>query len=70
MYIPMSILNWIADHGSHPRLARARDVRNTVTDLTKKIVQEKANALLQGKGNRDIFTLLSMLPLLVTEWGY
>lgn len=50
------------DNGSNPRLARARDVKNTVTDVAKELVREKGGALLQGKGNTDIFTLLGTLP--------
>lgn len=32
-----------------------------VTNVAKELVREKADALLQGKGNTDIFTLLGML---------
>ncbi|KAN0081681.1 Cytochrome P450 [Tylopilus felleus] len=57
-YIPTHIYQWMLDNGSNPRLARARDVKNTVTDVAKELVREKGGALLQGKGNTDIFTLL------------
>jgi len=53
----------VADNGSSSRLARARDAKITVTSVAEELVREKADALLQGKGNRDIFTLLGMLPL-------
>ncbi|KAI9573309.1 cytochrome P450 [Boletus coccyginus] len=59
-YIPMRIFQWMLDNGSHPRLARARDTKIAVTSVAKELVREKADALLQGKGNRDVFTLLVM----------
>lgn len=62
IYIPTFILNWIADHSSHPRIARVRDVKNTVAGLVKQVVQEKTSALSQGNVNQDIATLLSALP--------
>ncbi|KAH0828945.1 cytochrome P450 [Lanmaoa asiatica] len=57
-YIPMGILQWILGHASNSRLARARDGKNAVTDVAKELLREKADALLQGKDNWDIFTLL------------
>ena len=42
---------------------RARDLTVMVTGFAKGLVREKADALLQGKGNQDIFTLLGVLPL-------
>jgi len=51
------------NNGSHPRLARARDAKITVTSVAEELVREKADALLQGKGSRDVFTLLGVLPL-------
>ena len=59
----------MADNGPSPRLARARDVKIMVTSVAKELVREKADALLQGKGNRDIFSLLGVfvtLALLIT----
>ncbi|KAF8557928.1 cytochrome P450 [Imleria badia] len=57
-HIPVWILQWVADNGPRPRLARAHDVKTMVTSITKELVREKADALLQGKGSQDIFTLL------------
>ncbi|KAG9312341.1 cytochrome P450 [Chiua virens] len=58
MYVPVWILEWITDHSPHPRLVRARNAKIMVTEVARQLVREKADALLQGKGNRDIFTLL------------
>ncbi|KAG6382164.1 cytochrome P450 [Boletus reticuloceps] len=57
-YIPTCILQWLLENGSNTRLVRARDVRTTVTSIAKELVREKADTLLQGRGNTDIFTLL------------
>ena len=53
----------MVENGQSPRLARARDVKIMVTSIAKELVREKADALLQGKGDQDIFSLLSVFPL-------
>ena len=63
-HIPTQIYQWMADNGPSPRLARARDVKIMVTSVAKELVREKADALLQGKGNRDIFSLLGVFVTL------
>ena len=62
-HIPMRIYQWMVDNGPSPRLERARDVKIMVTKIAKELVREKADALLQGKGNQDIFSLLGVSPL-------
>ncbi|KAF8130331.1 cytochrome P450 [Boletus edulis] len=57
-YIPEGIIQWLIDNGPGSRLARAREVTNVVGDLAKEMVQERATALLERKGDMDIFTLL------------
>jgi len=57
-YFPPWILEWLTEHGSNPRLERARKLKKVVTEVAREMVQEKAEALLAGKGNRDIFSLL------------
>lgn len=57
-FFPKWVLEYITDHSSNPRLARARDAKKTVTDIARELVQERSDELLQGKGNRDVFTLL------------
>ena len=49
----------MTDHGSNPRLERAREVKKMVTGVAKELVREKAETLLEGKGSRDVFSLLS-----------
>ena len=56
----------MVDHGSSPRLARARDVKTMVTSFAKELVQEKADALLQGRGSLDILTLLGVYSVTPT----
>lgn len=60
-YIPTQILQWMLGNASSPRLARARDAKEMSTSVARELVRDKAKALLQGKANTDIFTLLSML---------
>ena len=62
-HIPTRIFQWMVENGQSPRLARARDVKIMVTSIAKELVREKADALLQGKGDQDIFSLLSVFPL-------
>ncbi|KAG9312011.1 cytochrome P450 [Chiua virens] len=50
--------NWIADHGSNPKIQRAREAESVATDVARKLVREKAESLLAGKDIRDIFSLL------------
>ncbi|KAG8220520.1 cytochrome P450 [Butyriboletus roseoflavus] len=57
-YIPLSVLEWVADHGSNPRLKRAREAKKAVTEVAKEMVREKTETLLAGEGGRDIFSLL------------
>jgi len=57
-YFPPWILEWLTEHGSNPRLERARKLKKVVTEVAREIVQEKAETLLTGKGSRDIFSPL------------
>ncbi|KAI6007584.1 cytochrome P450 [Pisolithus orientalis] len=57
-YIPMSIFKYWAKNSSNPRAARVREVNKVAISAAKSMVTEKAESLLQGKGSRDIFTLL------------
>lgn len=57
-YIPLWILERTADHGSNPRLKRAREAKKVVTEVAKEMVREKTETLLAGEGGRDIFSLL------------
>ncbi|KAI5995261.1 cytochrome P450 [Pisolithus orientalis] len=57
-YIPTSILTYWAKHSSNRRVVRIRETRKVATAIAESMVKEKAEFLLQGKGGRDIFTLL------------
>ena len=57
-YIPTRILEWMTDHGSNPRLERARETKRAATEAAKELLREKAETLLAGKGSRDVFSLL------------
>ncbi|EGN92782.1 hypothetical protein SERLA73DRAFT_116913 [Serpula lacrymans var. lacrymans S7.3] len=57
-YFPKPMVDYLADHAPGPRFGRIREVNNVATDLAKRLVEEKAETLLQGKGGRDLFSLL------------
>jgi len=57
-YFPPWILEWMTDHGPGTRLERAREVKKMATEVAKEMVREKAETLLEGKGSRDVFSLL------------
>ncbi|EGO00621.1 hypothetical protein SERLA73DRAFT_178475 [Serpula lacrymans var. lacrymans S7.3] len=57
-YLPMRLLDYLGDHGSSPRIVRMRDMQSVATGVAKDLVKEKAETLLQGKNNRDVFGLL------------
>jgi len=57
-FVPVWILEWMADHGSNPRLKRVRETKKMAMKVAKEMVEEKAETLLEGKGSRDIFSLL------------
>ncbi|OJA17883.1 hypothetical protein AZE42_09438 [Rhizopogon vesiculosus] len=57
-YIPSRILEYIGKRSKNPRIVRMREAGNIITSVAKQIVKDKAEVLLQGKGNRDVFSLL------------
>jgi len=59
-YIPPPILRYLGDSGNGPRLMRVREARSIALSVAKEMVQEKGEMLLQGKGSRDLFSLLGV----------
>lgn len=57
-YLPTSLLECWFERSSNPRFQRVRQTRAVATAQAKDMVTEKAEFLLQGKGSKDIFTLL------------
>lgn len=57
-YIPPQILEYLGEVGKNPRMARLRDTGDMATSVAKQLVKDKAEVLLQGKGSRDVFSLL------------
>ena len=57
-YIPPRILEYFGEKGNNQRLARLRESGRVATSVARQMVQDKAETLLQGKGSRDIFSLL------------
>ncbi|KAJ8592655.1 cytochrome P450 [Rhizopogon salebrosus TDB-379] len=57
-YIPIRILEYIANTAKNPRLARLRETGRIARSVAKQMVEDKAEMLIQGKGSRDVFSLL------------
>jgi hypothetical protein len=57
-YIPVRILEYIGETTKNPRITRLREASRIGTSVAKEMVEEKAEMLMQSKGNRDVFSLL------------
>ncbi|OAX39240.1 cytochrome P450 [Rhizopogon vinicolor AM-OR11-026] len=57
-YIPLRILEYFGNNGKNPRVVRMRETGIIATSVAKQMVEDKAEMLLQGKGSRDVFSLL------------
>ncbi|KAJ8583434.1 cytochrome P450 [Rhizopogon salebrosus TDB-379] len=57
-YIPTRILEYLGETAKTPRIMRLRETRKIATSVAKEMVKDKAEVLMQGKGNRDVFSLL------------
>jgi hypothetical protein len=63
--IPKPIIHYITAKSSNPRLVQLRRTSNIASGVAKRLIEEKAKALLDGKGNRDVLTLLGGLTFLI-----
>ncbi|KAG1737830.1 cytochrome P450 [Suillus paluster] len=57
-YIPPRVLEYFANTSKNPRVVRIRETGSVATSVAKQMVKDKAEMLLQGKGSRDVFSLL------------
>jgi hypothetical protein len=57
-YIPTCIREFLADHAPSHKLLYARTTGKLATGVAKSLVDSRVDALLQGKDNRDIMSLL------------
>jgi hypothetical protein len=57
-YIPKPITQYITAKSSNPRLVQLRKTGEIASDVAKRLIEEKTNALLAGKGSRDVLTVL------------
>jgi len=64
-YVPYWILEYLADRSKNPRMVRMHEVGGLITSVAKDMIESKAEMLLQGKGNRDVFSLLGELNNIV-----
>ncbi|KAF8058710.1 cytochrome P450 [Lyophyllum atratum] len=57
-YIPLPICELLGDYLPSKKLAHARHTAKLATQVAKVLLEEKSEAYLQGKGSRDIMSLL------------
>ncbi|KAJ7198475.1 cytochrome P450 [Mycena pura] len=57
-YLPRCVREFLVDHVPSARLAHIRHTAKVTTTVARELVASKSAALLQGKGNRDIMSLL------------
>jgi hypothetical protein len=60
-FLPMRVVRFLIDHGPTPELRNSRKARAMALEISKKLVDQKSEALLAGKGKRDIMSLLGKL---------
>ncbi|KAG6816758.1 hypothetical protein H0H87_003153 [Tephrocybe sp. NHM501043] len=56
--LPTFVREFVGDNISSKKLAHARNTAKLSIEVTKELVRQKGEALLQGKGSRDIMSLL------------
>lgn len=56
---PIWVLQLMSKFSQARNLVHARHTAKLANEVTRQLVQSKAEALLQGKGNKDILSLLS-----------
>ncbi|KAJ8585151.1 cytochrome P450, partial [Rhizopogon salebrosus TDB-379] len=57
-HIPTRILEYLGETVKNPRITRLRETGEIATSVAKEMVKDKAEMLMQGKGSRDVFSLL------------
>ncbi|KAJ8594235.1 cytochrome P450 [Rhizopogon salebrosus TDB-379] len=57
-YIPYRVHEYLGETSKNPRILRVREMKTVTTSFAKQMVKDKAKMLLQGKGSRDVFSLL------------
>lgn len=55
---PVWVLRLMSKFSQAKNLVHARHTAKLANEVTRQLVQSKAKALLQGKGNKDILSLL------------
>lgn len=57
-YIPSPIREFIGDYAPAKKLLHARHTAKLANAVSRQLIDQKSKAYLQGKGNRDILSLL------------
>ena len=69
-YVPMSLQQLLYDHLPGKGLDKARFNRDAAQKVAKELLETKTEALLMGKGNRDVMSILGTCNprLLLLTW--
>ena len=57
-FLPLSVIEWLQDNLGGRGLEKARECAEISVKVAKELVATKAKFLAEGKGRRDIFSLL------------
>ncbi|KAF9075481.1 cytochrome P450 [Rhodocollybia butyracea] len=57
-FLPISLFEFFNDHSPSPRIVGLRTVTRVANGVAKQLISTKADALLEGKGKKDIMSLL------------
>jgi hypothetical protein len=60
-YLPESWARYFFTHNNTPRLVLAREHQKLIQDVARKLVNEKYEAAVRGKGSRDVMSLIGEL---------
>ncbi|EEB98755.1 hypothetical protein MPER_01686, partial [Moniliophthora perniciosa FA553] len=56
--LPLKFLEFLCEHSPGERLDRVRSFKKVNIEVAKELVQEKAKEIGEGKGNKDVMSLL------------
>jgi hypothetical protein len=57
-YLPESWVRYFLTHINAPRLVFAREHQKIIQDVARKLVNEKYEVAVRGKGSRDVLSLI------------
>jgi hypothetical protein len=62
-YLPESWASYLLTQNNSPRTIRAREHQELIQNVARKLVAEKYEAAVRGKGSRDVMSLIGEWPI-------